>query len=72
MMNLFERVFKLKENKTNLKTELLAGLTTFFTMSYLFILSPKILATAGLDFASTLTITAIFIFIGSTLTMYYS
>lgn len=66
-MNFFEKIFKLKENNTNIKTELLAGLTTFFTMSYLFILSPKILATAGLDFASTLTVTALFIFIGSTI-----
>lgn len=65
MINLFEKIFKLKENNTNIKTELLAGLTTFFTMSYLFILSPKILATTGLDFASTLTATGLFIFIGS-------
>lgn len=63
-MEYFEKIFKLKENNTTFKTELLAGLTTFFTMSYLFILSPKILATAGLDFSSTLTITALFIFIG--------
>lgn len=62
---MIEKIFKLKENNTNVKTELLAGLTTFFTMSYLFILSPKILATTGLDFASTLTITALLVFIGS-------
>lgn len=62
---MIERIFKLKENNTNVKTELLAGLTTFFTMSYLFILSPKILATTGLDFASTLTVTALLVFIGS-------
>lgn len=65
MMNFCEKFFKLKENNTNVKTELLAGLTTFFTMSYLFILSPKILATTGLDFASTLTVTGLFVFIGS-------
>lgn len=64
-MELLEKFFKLKENETTIKTELLAGLTTFFTMSYLFILSPKILASAGLDFASTLTITGLFVFIGS-------
>lgn len=62
---MIEKFFRLKENNTNIKTELLAGLTTFFTMSYLFILSPKILATTGLDFASTLTITALLVFIGS-------
>lgn len=64
MMEYIAKFFKIEENNTTIKTELLAGLTTFFTMSYLFILSPKILASAGLDFSSTLTITALFIFIG--------
>lgn len=64
-MNIIERFFKLEENNTNIKTELLAGLTTFFTMSYLFILSPKILATTGLDFTETITVTALLVFIGS-------
>ena len=63
-MEYIAKFFKIEENNTTIKTELLAGLTTFFTMSYLFILSPKILASAGLDFSSTLTITALFIFIG--------
>lgn len=64
-MEIIEKIFKLKENNTNIKTELLAGLTTFFTMSYLFILSPKILSAAGLEFAPTLTITALLVFICS-------
>lgn len=64
-MELLEKIFKLKENNTNVKTEILAGLTTFFTMSYLFILTPKILATTGLDFTSTLTATGLFIFLTS-------
>ena len=64
-MELLEKIFKLKENNTNVKTEILAGLTTFFTMSYLFILTPKILATTGLDFTSTLTATVLFIFLTS-------
>ena len=66
-MDIIEKIFKLKENNTNIKTELLAGLTTFFTMSYLFILSPKILEYAGLNFASTITVTALIAFIGSSL-----
>lgn len=66
-MNFIEKIFKLRENETTIKTEVLAGLTTFFTMSYLLILSPKILETAGLPFGSTLTITALVIFIGSLL-----
>ena len=64
-MELIEKIFKLKENNTNIKTELTAGLTTFFTMSYLFVLSPKILSSTGLNFETTLTITAILVFIGS-------
>lgn len=64
-MNLIENIFKIKENNTSIKTELLAGLTTFFTMSYLFILSPKILEIAGLDFYSTITVTGIVVFICS-------
>ena len=66
-MDIIEKLFKLKENNTCIKTELLAGLTTFFTMSYLFILSPKILEYAGLNFASTITVTALIAFIGSCL-----
>lgn len=66
-MNFIEKIFKLRENETTIKTEVLAGLTTFFIMSYLLILSPKILETAGLPFGSTLTITALVIFIGSLL-----
>lgn len=66
-MELIEKIFKLKENDTNVKTELLAGLTTFFTMSYLLILSPKILEYAGLNFSSTITVTALIAFIGSML-----
>lgn len=64
-MNLIETIFKLKENQTNIKTEILAGLTTFATMSYLFILSPKILETTGLDFLSTITVTGLLVFICS-------
>lgn len=64
-MELVEKLFKLKENNTTIKTELLAGVTTFFTMSYLLILSPKILEYAGLDFSATITVTALIAFIGS-------
>lgn len=71
-MGYLEKIFKLKENNTTIKTELLAGLTTFFTMSYLFVLSPKILSTTGLDYTSTLTITAILIFLCSTLMGLYA
>ncbi len=64
-MDYIEKIFKLKENNTNIKTELTAGLTTFFTMSYLFVLSPKILEFAGLNFEITLCVTCILVFVGS-------
>ena len=62
-MEIVEKIFKLKENNTTIKTELIAGLTTFFTMSYLFVLAPKLLASAGLDFGSSITATGVIAFI---------
>src|SRR5690606_4006001 len=38
---MLERMFKLKENKTNVKTEVLAGLTTFMTMAYILAVNPS-------------------------------
>lgn len=38
-----EKLFKLKENKTNIKTEIIAGLTTFFTMAYIIFLAPTMI-----------------------------
>lgn len=45
-----ERLFKLKERGTSFRTELLAGVTTFFTMVYIVIVNPGILSQAGMDF----------------------
>ena len=66
-MEFADKIFKLKENQTSVKTEILAGLTTFFTMSYLLILSPKLLEIAGMNLSSTITVTALVTFIGSLL-----
>jgi adenine/guanine/hypoxanthine permease len=52
-------MFKLKENHTNTKTELMAGLTTFFTMVYIVIVNPVILADAGVPFEQVFTATII-------------
>jgi adenine/guanine/hypoxanthine permease len=46
--NLLERIFKLRERKTNAKTEILAGITSFLTMSYIIFVNPSILADAGI------------------------
>ncbi|WP_099203033.1 NCS2 family permease [Miniphocaeibacter massiliensis] len=53
--NLIESIFKLKENNTNIKTEVLAGITTFVTMAYVLGTIPNIMANAGLDRAPILT-----------------
>lgn len=46
--NLLERLFKLSARNTNVKTELLAGVTSFMTMSYIIFVNPIILADAGI------------------------
>ena len=46
---MLERVFGLKANGTNVRTEVLAGVTTFLTMAYIMFLNPLILADAGMD-----------------------
>ena len=45
-----EKFFKLKENNTKVSTEVLAGITTFFTMAYILFVNPDILSQAGLPF----------------------
>lgn len=54
-----EKFFKLKENNTNVKTEILAGITTFMTMAYILIVNPSILSQAGMDSGAVFTATAI-------------
>lgn len=49
MINLLERVFKLKENKTNIKTEVIGGLTTFVTFAYALLVIPNILKIGGMN-----------------------
>ena len=44
-----ERQFRLTENRTNVRTELLAGVTTFLTMSYIIFVQPDVLSKAGMD-----------------------
>ena len=56
---MFETFFKLKENNTTFKTEVLAGLTTFMTMAYILVVNPSILSQAGMDFGAVFTATAV-------------
>ena len=48
-LGLLDRFFKLSEHRTSLKTELIAGITTFFTMVYIIFVNPSIMAIAGVD-----------------------
>lgn len=54
-----EKIFKLKENGTDVKTELLAGLITFVSMVYILAVNPSILADAGMDASAVFTATAV-------------
>jgi AGZA family xanthine/uracil permease-like MFS transporter len=56
---LLERVFHLKENNTTVRTELLAGLTTFMTMAYVVVVNPRILSEAGMPVEGVLFATCI-------------
>jgi AGZA family xanthine/uracil permease-like MFS transporter len=47
-MSIFERQFKLKENDTNVRTEAIAGVTTFFTMAYIIFVNPTLLGQTGI------------------------
>lgn len=62
---MLEKVFKLKENGTNVKTEVMAGVTTFMTMAYILAVNPSILSVAGMDSTAALLATAIASFIGT-------
>lgn len=54
-----KQFFKLEENKTNVKTEVLAGITTFMTMAYILVVNPVILSSTGMDFGGIFTATAV-------------
>ena len=54
-----EKFFKLKERKTTVKTEVMAGITTFLTMAYILAVNPGILSDAGMDFSKVFAATAI-------------
>lgn len=56
---MFEKLFKLKENGTTVRTEMVAGATTFLAMSYIIFLQPAVLAIAGMDFGSVMMATCL-------------
>lgn len=54
-----EKIFHLKENKTDVKTEVIAGVTTFMTMAYILAVNPSILSACGMDSGAVFTATAL-------------
>lgn len=67
MSNFLEQYFKLTEKGTNLKTEFIAGLTTFAAMSYVLVVNPSILAAGGMPIEGLITVTAIAACLGTLL-----
>ena len=56
---MFERIFKLSEHKTTVKTEVMAGITTFMTMAYILAVNPSVLGSTGMDTTAVLLATAL-------------
>ena len=62
---MLEKMFKLKENNTDVKTEVIGGLTTFMTMAYILAVNPSILSASGMDANAIVMATALAAFIGT-------
>ncbi len=62
---MLDTYFKLTENGTTVRTELLAGLTTFLTMAYIIFVNPSILENAGMDFGAVFVATCLAAAVGT-------
>ncbi len=62
---MLEKMFKLKEHNTNVKTEVIAGVTTFMTMAYILAVNPNLLSAAGMDATAVLIATCLASFVGT-------
>ncbi len=69
---MLEKYFNLKENKTTVKTEVLAGITTFMTMAYILAVNPDILSAAGMDKGAVFTATALSALVGTLVMALYA
>jgi AGZA family xanthine/uracil permease-like MFS transporter len=72
VINFLDKTFKLTENKTTVRRELLAGLITFLTMSYILIVNPNILSTTGMNKDALFTATAVATIFGTLLYALYA
>jgi len=66
-VGVLERVFRLQENGTTVRTEALAGATTFATMSYIVVVQPQVLSSAGMDFGAVMVATCVGSAVGTVL-----
>ena len=66
-MNVLERRFGLTAHGTTVRTELLAGVTTFLTMAYIVFVQPAVLSAAGMDFGAVLVATCVATALATTL-----
>ena len=64
---MLDKLFKLSENRTDVKTEIIAGVTTFMTMAYILAVNPSILSASGMNSNAVLIATALASFIGTIL-----
>ncbi len=58
-MNALDRFFKISERGSSIRTEVMAGLTTFVTMAYIIFVQPAILSAGGMDFGAVLVATCL-------------
>ena len=69
---MLERFFKLKEHGTNVRTEIVAGLTTFLTMAYIIFVNPSILASAGMPHDAVFVATCLIAALGTAIMALYA
>jgi len=62
---MIEKLFKLRENNTDVKTEVIGGITTFMTMAYILAVNPNMLSAAGMDATAVLMATCLASFVGT-------
>ncbi len=67
-----QKLFKLAEHKTNVRTEILAGITTFMTMAYILVVNPEILSATGMPLESVFTATALAAVIATLVMAFYA
>jgi len=56
---MLEKIFRLKQHKATVRTEIVAGVITFLTMSYILVVNPNVLSAAGMDKGALFTATAL-------------